>query len=205
MLRKLGELIIEAGLIRELDTGTLIYRARPHALGVVFDRAADLGTAPQEDSFANRMSPAGIPLFYGAFDADTAMREAWAGPAAGKELVSVGRFANSEPLPVIDLASIPEIPSIFDKDHRYLRPPLWFLYEFSERISAPVRKAARSESEMIAYVPTQIVSEYFGRPSGVSMGARCVGCSISRPRMKAASAALCLSCAGMPRRPLRPR
>jgi len=161
MLRKLGELVVETGLIRELEAGTPIYRARAHALGIGLECAADLGTAPREVSFANRMSPAGIPLFYGAFDADTAVTEVWAGPSPDRELASVGRFATSAPLPVIDLASLPEIPSIFDEGRRHLRPPLWFLYEFSARISAPVRTAARSESEMVEYVPTQIVSEYF--------------------------------------------
>lgn len=161
MLRKLGELVVEAGLIRELEPGTLIFRARPHALGVAYDEALDLGTAPRENAFANRMSPAGIALFYGSFDADTAVRESWAGPAAGRELVSVGRFRNSTPLQVIDLASLPEIPSIFDEELRHLRPPLWFLYQFSSRISAPVRTAARTEAETVEYVPTQIVSEYF--------------------------------------------
>lgn len=161
MLRKLGELIVETGLVRELKVGTPLYRARAHGVGVVYGGAVDLGTAPREAAFANRMSPAGIPLFYGAIDADTAVHEAWAGPTVGRERASVACFTNSAPLPVIDLASLPEIPSIFDEDLRHLRPPLWFLYEFSERISAPVRAAARTEAEMVEYVPTQIVSEYF--------------------------------------------
>jgi hypothetical protein len=161
MLLKLGELVVESGLIRELAPGTSLYRARSHGLGIVYERAADLGTAPREKAFAKRMNPAGIPLFYGAFDPDTAACEVWAGPAVGKEVVSVGRFSNSAPLPVIDLASLPEIPSIFDEELRHLRPSLRFLYEFSERISAPVRSAARTEAEVVEYVPTQIVSEYF--------------------------------------------
>jgi hypothetical protein len=161
MLRKIGELVVEAGLVRELEVGTPIYRARDHGVGLAYDRAADLGTAPRGKAFANRMSVAGIPVFYGALDADTAVREAWAGPAPGHELVSVGHFANSTSLPVIDLASLPEIPSIFDEDLRHLRPPLRFLHEFSSRISAPVRTPAGTEIEMVEYVPTQIVSEYF--------------------------------------------
>lgn len=161
MLRKLGDLVVEAGLIHELAPGTAIYRARGHHAGVAYTQAADLRTAPREVAFANRMSPAGIPLFYGAFDADTAVREAWTGPARGRELVSVGRFRNSVLLSVIDLAALPAIPSIFDEARRHLRPPLRFLHEFSDRISAPVRTAARSEAEMVEYVPTQVVSEYF--------------------------------------------
>ena len=116
------------------------------------------------------MSAAGIPLFYGAFDGDTVVREIWAGPTAGKELVSVGRFANTAPLAVIDLAALPEIPSIFDEELRHLRPALWFLYEFSQHISAPVRAAAPTEREGIEYVPTQIVSEYFRTTFGTDYG-----------------------------------
>ncbi len=48
MLRKLGELVVETGLIRELEAGKEIYRARAHVLGTRFDRGADLGTAPRE-------------------------------------------------------------------------------------------------------------------------------------------------------------
>jgi len=100
MLRRLGELVIEAGLIREFEPGATIYRARHHTLGIAYTRAAELGTAPREVSFANRMSPAGIPLFYGAFDADTAVREAWAGalhPVASWSLSGASRTAPLSP------------------------------------------------------------------------------------------------------------
>jgi RES domain len=156
-----ASLVLDTGLIRQLESGTPIYRARPHGIWVAFDRAADLGTAAREKAFVNRMSPAGIPLFYGAVDAGTAVREAWAGPASGKELVSVGRFTNSAPLPVSDLPSLSEIPSIFDEARRHLRPPLRLLHEFSARINALVRSAARTEAETVEYPPTQIVRGYF--------------------------------------------
>ncbi len=161
MLHTLGELVVETNLIRELDPGTVVYRARDHGLGVAYHNAADLGTAPREKAFDNRMSPAGIPLFYGATEADTAIREVWEGPSSGRELVSVGRFETSAPLAVIDLASLPPTPSIFDEDRRYMRPAFWFLHEFVRRISAPVRSAPGSQTERVEYVPTQIVSEYF--------------------------------------------
>jgi hypothetical protein len=195
MLHKLGELVVDANLIRDLDPGTVLYRARDHRVGVAYERAADLGTAPREKAFDNRMSPAGIPLFYGALDADTAIREVWAGPAPGRELVSVGRFATSAPRAVIDLASLPATPSIFDEERRHLRPALWFLHEFSRRISAPVRSAPGSQEERVEYVPTQIVSEYFrttfardwGRPiqgilygSAVSEGGVCCALFVAR-------------------------
>jgi hypothetical protein len=53
------------------------------------------------------------------------------------------------------------VPSIFDAERRHLQPVIRFLREFSELVSEPVTTPARSEQEVVAYVPTQIVSEYF--------------------------------------------
>jgi hypothetical protein len=106
------------------------------------------------------MSPAGIPLFYGGSDAETAVREAWEGPTPGREQVTIGRFRNSAPLRVLDLAGLEAVPSLFD-ERRHLRPTLKFLHAFAERVSAPVRSAPRAESEVVGYVPTQIVAEFF--------------------------------------------
>lgn len=160
MLAVIGELVAEADLVGELATGTDIYRARPDSPGAFVPNARELGTAPREKAFSNRMSPAGIPLFYGAFDAETAARESWTGPVAGKEQVTIGRFTNSERLKVLDLAALQDVPSLFD-ELRHLRPALKFLRAFSERVSAPVRSVPRSESEAVAYVPTQVVAEFF--------------------------------------------
>jgi len=68
------------------------------------------------------MSPAGIAHFYGAFDAETAIAEVWDGPRAGREVVTVGKFTNPTTLPVVDLARLPEVPSLFDAERRHLRP-----------------------------------------------------------------------------------
>ncbi len=160
MLRSIGALVVEAGLIREIPPGTVIWRVRPHAAELEFTTAAELGTAPREVAFSNRMSPAGIPLFYGALDAETSRAEVWPEPEAGKEAATIASFANSETLPVVDLASIPSIPSIFDAKRRSLRARLRFLHAFADRISEPVTNE-RSDREVVEYVPTQIVSEYF--------------------------------------------
>jgi hypothetical protein len=50
---------------------------------------------------------------------------------------------------------------LFDAERRHLRPVIWFLREFSNRVSEPVNAPPRSEQEVVGYVPTQIVSEYF--------------------------------------------
>ena len=161
MLSRIADYVVEGGLVAEIPAGTPIFRARAHARADTYATAADLGTAPREKTFSNRMSPAGIAHFYGAFDGETAIAEVWDGPRAGKEVVSVGRFTSPSALPIVDLARLPQVPSLFDAERRHLRPVICFLREFSERVSEPVNTPARSEQEVVAYVPTQIVSEYF--------------------------------------------
>lgn len=67
MLDRIGKVINEVGLVREMKAGTPWFRARVHKLDETFTSAANLGTAPQSKAwFSNRMNPAGIPMFYGA-------------------------------------------------------------------------------------------------------------------------------------------
>jgi hypothetical protein len=76
ILDELGNLIDTLDLLRELSAGYRLRRARPHELPTVAWDASDLGTAPRERATqANRMSPAGIPMFYGAENPATAMQE----------------------------------------------------------------------------------------------------------------------------------
>lgn len=77
-LRLLGEQVVELGLVRSIGETDLIWRARVHDVNVIVADAATLGT-PDEAycSSPNRMSPAGIPMFYGAFATDTAVAETY--------------------------------------------------------------------------------------------------------------------------------
>ena len=161
MLTKIGQLVVDSGLVRELSTGTSLYRVRPHPADIAYTTADELGTPPREAAFSNRMSPAGIPHFYGAFEPETAIAEVWPQPSAGKEAATVARFSNSAAFSVIDLAALPEIPSIFDDEQREVRAPLRFLHEFAGVISEPVT-SERSDREVVAYVPTQILSRFGG-------------------------------------------
>jgi hypothetical protein len=161
MLSTIGELVAEMDLLTEIPAGTPVYRARVHARNERVADAEALGPPPREFSRSGRMSPAGIRLFYGAMDAETAMAEVWEGSQAGKEVVSIGLFTTVVPIPVVDLARLPDIPSIFDAEHRDRRPPLRFLHQFSRIISDPVNRPPGSEQEAVEYVPSQIVTDYF--------------------------------------------
>jgi HEPN/RES N-terminal domain 1/RES domain len=161
MLARIADYVIETGLLTEIPADTSIFRARPHPQDETYNAAADLGTAPREKTFSNRMSPAGIPHFYGAFDAETATAEVVNIRRPRSDAVTVGQFTSPAPIRVIDLARLPELPSLFDAERRHMRPAIRFLGEFSDRISEPVNTPTSSEHEVIAYVPTQVVSEYF--------------------------------------------
>ncbi len=104
------------------------------------------------------MSPAGVPLFYGALDPDTAVREArHANPDA--QALTLAEFRLLRPLRYVDLADPPAVPDLFDPGPaRYLRQPAMFLNAFTSSISEPFERDDRIHIE---YVPTQVVTEWF--------------------------------------------
>lgn len=123
--------------------------------------AGEIGSPPEERALqSNRMSPAGVPMFYGAFDVDTATEETFDPVAHAGQTLSIGTFRALRDLRVLDLADLPDIPSVFDTDRHYLTHPLRFLHAFALDIAKPIAHDGR---EHIEYVPTQIVTEYFRR------------------------------------------
>ncbi len=139
----------------------MLYRARLHER-TRRERPATakaLGTPPVERArLSNRMSPNGIPMFYGAFDAETAVTETTtAGWPDGCDL-TLGAFVTSREFNIVDLTQLAPIPSLFDEGARDVRPSLIFLHRFAAEVSKPVD---REEREHLEYVPTQIVTEYF--------------------------------------------
>src|ERR1035437_3166722 len=157
MLDRLGEVTVTADLLHELNTGTGFYRGRAHDCGATLNTAADLGTAPYKAAlFSNRMSPAGIPMFYGAMDAETTIAEI----AEQGKCVTVGLFLTAKPLVVVDFTKKLVLPSIFDIPQRRKRDVLRFVQGFVRDLQRPITKDGR---EHVDYVPTQIVTEYFRR------------------------------------------
>lgn len=152
------------GLVSELPSTTAMYRARTVDGAIVPGRtdlptaAASLGPAPARSAGANRMSPAGIAMFYGAADEATALHETAAFTVA--EHAVVGVFHPARPLRMLNLraAATEHDISPFDEDRLTLRGLLMFFSEFQRHISAPVTPDGRQH---IDYVPTQILAEYF--------------------------------------------
>ena len=148
----------EMDLFKELPAGIQLVRARWEGNGPPLDTPQDLGPPPAEKATrSNRMSPAGIPMFYGCVDEETALKETASGP--GK--FALGRFETLRPIAILDLRGIPPLPSLFEgvSDSAEVDPhrALTFLHHIAEEMSRPVDK---DDSVHIHYVPTQVVTEF---------------------------------------------
>ena len=159
MLVALGTLANDRNLFSILPKGSGVFRARVHDEELSLSTAEELGPPPREAAISsNRMSPAGISMFYGAFDRETALRETFDPTRDPKKGATVATFCSNRDLFMLDLTILPELPSPFDRANRHLRRTLSFLHEFVDDFSRPV---ARDGREHVDYVPTQVVTEFF--------------------------------------------
>jgi hypothetical protein len=138
-----------------------VYRARRAANGkaakkILTNPTSELGPPPVKTALPGRMNPAGISVFYGAFNIDTCVAELR--PPVGS-LVVYGAFTVQEKLKLLDLSVFEkriDYPSIFEEDVH----PIWtrwkFLHAFHRQITSPVQP----EDELFEYIPTQAVAEY---------------------------------------------
>jgi hypothetical protein len=160
ILDAVGKIVTAANLVRCLDEGTVVFRTRVHCSDATPSTAAELGPPPQEKANqSNRMSPAGIVMFYGAFDRITAILETFQRERRGAtaSAISIGQFATKRHLTVLDLTALGSIPSFWESNPDY-RNGIRFLHDFVDELTQPI---SRDGMEHIDYVPTQIVTEYF--------------------------------------------
>lgn len=154
-------------LIRTLNPGTRLYRARPN-FNMKNPPAKEFGPPPRSVCQSNRMNPAGVPMFYGALDKKTAVLEVKALEA------SVGYFQTAIPLRVLDLTKLPKPPGYFADVARSISMELRFLNQFKTDIMQPIDRDDRVHTE---YVPSQIVTEFLrdyefrsGKLAGIMYG-----------------------------------
>jgi hypothetical protein len=147
-----GTTLSEVGAIVELKTGTPLFRAHCHTDGRQYDSFADVGPPPAAKAQNNRMSRAGVPVFYLAFDEATACDETRHSP---EDKLVLASFCVTVPILVADLTALPVIPSIFDVDAYDRRKSLQFLHKFRDEVSKKVSSTRRS----CEYRPTQIFCE----------------------------------------------
>ena len=155
ILSELGRCVVDAKLIKALPAGTTIYRGQVHPPTETINTFSRLASPPNEKANQNRMSPAGVSMFYGAFDSATVEAEIYtAEDKAEGKIVTTGEFATSQPLRLVDFTEIPRI-SFFSS---YNLHGLEFLHSFSVSIAQPY---PRDNIVNIEYAPTQIMTEYF--------------------------------------------
>jgi hypothetical protein len=111
------------------------------------------------------MNPPGIPMFYGAEDAPSAIAEARADEPV------LARFQTEMPIILVDLAELPRIPGFFSSAPRRHLQGLSFLHQLTREMAEPVEQDNRVN---VDYIPTQIVTEFFrdwsfsvGSPHGI--------------------------------------
>jgi hypothetical protein len=153
VLEQLSKLIRGLSLVRDLPAGSGLFRARTHCANMQFTRPDELGPPPVWNCKAGRMNAAGIAVFYAALEEQTAIRETFRDASGG----SVGTFETLRNMRIVDLESSAVAPSVFDEENRALRAPTDFLDGLREDIAAPVFP---HDDNSLAYVPTQVVSEF---------------------------------------------
>ena len=159
ILDHIEPLVEHLDLVRYLPAGRRFWRAQTHSEPIIDHSASRLGTVPRELALQpHRMSPAGIPMFYGADDMVTAIEEVVHSLEDTDEdmYVTCGQFELTADLPVVSLTGLPAEPSMFDPELGAMRRQIRFLRMFVRQLSSRVQPLY----EQIDYVPTQIVCEY---------------------------------------------
>ena len=158
VLQTIFEYARKVGLLIKIPAGTQMFRARMECVNRQLTTAEDMGPPPSRAAKqANRMSPAGIPMFYACDDEQTALKEI----TARQGSFAIGRFETLRETALLDLTAIPPIPSLFDMAPENVVVPkrrmLRFLHHVAREMARPIERDDRIHVE---YVPTQIVTEF---------------------------------------------
>ncbi|SDU58460.1 RES domain-containing protein [Pseudomonas mandelii] len=126
-------------------------------LDILTTPAKHLAAPPKELASAGRMNPAGVPVFYGAFDRATCIAELR--PPVGGSVIS-GQFLLTRDVRVLDFKRLEDAYehaplSMFDPDYRLKHERRKFLLTFHDKISSPVLPKQEHE-----YLTTQVIAEY---------------------------------------------
>lgn len=150
ILSVLRELIIKEGHIVELVSGAKLYRARKVDDAKKNFEFKDITSPPDARAFSNRMSPAGVSMFYASFEKETAMKECVGNENQG---LIVGEFTTKRNLRVIDFTRVPTDISFWMEDWQANQ----FLKHFNDNIT---QKVDPYDTNHLQYVPTQVFTEY---------------------------------------------
>ena len=147
--------------VRPNDEDRFVWRARTaysiNELQTILGwPAREIGPPPSKLTPGGRMNAQGIPVFYGALDAETCIFEVR--PAVGS-YVAVAKFEFIRPVHLLDLDVLADVSvegSYFDSDFGVRLTRAAFLRYLVREISRPVMP----QDEVFEYLPTQAVAEY---------------------------------------------
>lgn len=163
MLQKITESASRNGLVQTIPPGRRFWRVRNHdPRATSLANVEDFTSVPGELALAsNRMSPAGVSMFYGADDFMTACREVVGRHHSDKKKSRVTGicFEIVQPLNILDLTSIRRPRSLFEKTNHFAWHEQRFLLEFVQEASRPIDKQSLSGRSHIDYIPTQVFTE----------------------------------------------
>ena len=164
ILEEIMKIIKTNNLIRKIQPRRKkIYRARAFTEGNrIVNDLRRMGPPKPEDivNISNRMSPPGVPIFYGSLDEATALFEISQKGQGSKGLAYIAEFYILKEITIIDLTlANRQLPSFFDinKTNRRQRNDLSFIKDLSFELSKPIDKDGREHTD---YVPTQVLAEY---------------------------------------------
>lgn len=158
ILKESERMVNKYRLVKMLPTGTKVFRCRQHNKSEIITEDSQM-CAPKTEfcKSPNRMSSAGISLFYCAFDIPTTLSETLELNWKGTKYTTVS-FETVKDIHVVDLSILPSSPSYFDKRKRKRFEDLVFLRDFVNDLTKSIE---RDERVHVEYVPTQIVTEFF--------------------------------------------
>lgn len=158
ILKELGKMIIRFRMVRTIPAGTVVYRCRQHEIDNISE-AAKICSPPKELAlYPNRMSPAGVSMFYCALEKDTAILETVNKSFSRLPYYTIAAFSLKEDITIVDFSKLPKRPSIFNPQKFTKFHWVAFLEEFKRELSKVIKKDDRQEH--IEYAPTQAVTEY---------------------------------------------
>jgi RES domain-containing protein len=165
ILDKIATHVRDLSLVRLMTKGTQLFRVREKLTEATWKlEESQLLAPPNKLAAAGRMNPAGISYMYLATEPRVAFSEVLSSPPC---VAALAEFDVVKDLRLLNLTSLPDMPSIFDVENQGMRQAIQFLGGFIKDITKPVRKDGR---EHVSYVPSQVVSEYFNQVFVTSEG-----------------------------------
>lgn len=136
------------------------WRVRLHKRTDDMEDVKEFTSVPIDKSFySNRMSPAGVSMFYGTTSFETACLEVVGVETEGVRTKKVTGicFSNTVPLVILDLMALKHPRSSFEPWERWEWDNYRFVHQFLQDLSKTVVK---TRGHHIDYIPTQVFTEF---------------------------------------------